>query len=110
VELTDLDWWRGESPTGQQGIFPSNYVKKIEAPAMNEKGSYVAPVPSQYGYPGGQQQQYQQPPQQYNQNPPYAQGQYQPPAQQQPEEQKQPSKLAQFGKNYGRTFVNATAW
>jgi hypothetical protein len=56
------------------------------------------------GYPGG----YQQP--QYA--PQYVQPQ-QPapqPAPQPVQEEKQQGKLAAFGKNYGKTFVNATAW
>jgi len=79
---------------------------------MSEKGAYVRPGPPQYGYG----QQYGQPPpssQQYNPNPPFAQGQYQAPQQQEQQPQQEESKggrLANFGKNYGRTFVNATAW
>lgn len=99
------DWWRGEGPTGQQGIFPSNYVRKIESHAENEHEKRVAYPPPQapYGY-----QQY--PPQQY---PGYGQPQYQPQPQPQPQEvapENKSSRLGEFGKNYGKTFVNATAW
>jgi len=79
---------------------------------MSEKGAYVHPTAPQYGYG----QQYGEPPppsQQYNSNPPFAQGQYQAPQQQDQQPQQEESKgsrLANFGKNYGRTFVNATAW
>jgi hypothetical protein len=103
-----IDWWRGEGPNGQQGIFPSNYVRKIEG--TNEKGApqYGAPVPYQQyggGYPG---QQYQQP---VYQQPQYVAPQPQPaPAQQEEQKHQGGGKLAQFGKNYGKTFVNATAW
>lgn len=55
--------------------------------------------PAQYGY---QQYPVQQP--NYDQPVPYQQPE---PA---PVEEKKSSKLAQFGKNYGKTFVNATAW
>jgi hypothetical protein len=105
------DWWRGEGPLGR-GIFPSNYVRKIEG-HTNEKGAYGAP-PVQYGggggyYPGQPYVQQQQ------QQPMYGQPvQYQPqPVVQQQEpvkEEKKQSKLGEFGKNYGKTFVNATAW
>lgn len=69
------------------------------------------PPPAQYGYPGAQAQ-YQQQPQQpmYGAPAPY---QAPPPQQQQMEQpppEKKPSRLGEFGKNYGRTFVNATAW
>ena len=95
------DWWRGEAPNGQQGIFPSNYVRKLEVPT--EKAMYGPPA--QYGYqqyPG----QYQQQQPNYGQPVPYQQPE-QVPVQ---EEEKKTSKLGQFGKNYGKTFVNATAW
>lgn len=103
----NVDWWRGEA-NGRQGIFPSNYVKKVEGQSQ-EKGVY--PPPAQYGYPGAQAQ-YQQTPQQpmYGAPAPY---QAPPPQQQQMEQpppEKKPSRLGEFGKNYGRTFVNATAW
>ena len=96
-----VDWWRGEV-NGRQGIFPSNYVRKIEAPNQDkEKALY--PPPTQYGGYPGVQQQYQQPT--YGAPAPYQA----PPPEQQPE-QKKPSRLGEFGKNYGKTFVNATAW
>jgi hypothetical protein len=99
------DWWRGRGPAGQEGIFPSSYVRKVDV--TNEKAMVPAPfgAPPPYDY---QQQAPQYPQQQYAQ-PPYGQQQYDP----QPmpiQEEKRPSKLAQFGKNYGKTFVNATAW
>lgn len=92
------DWWRGEGPNGQQGIFPSNYVRKIEAP--KEKRAYPPPAPYE-------SQKY---PEQHQFQPPmYGQPQYQEPQPAQQEEKKS-GKLGQFGKNYGKTFVNATAW
>ncbi|KAI7901215.1 SH3 domain-containing protein [Cokeromyces recurvatus] len=79
VEFVNNDWWKG-TVNGKTGIFPSNYVKKIESP-MNEKkslnstppppppserdsyGSYTSsPLPPKqdsYNYPPP-------PPQQYN--------------------------------------------
>ena len=86
-----------------QGIFPSNYVRKIEGPT--EKDVYGPPAP-QYGYPGqqySQQPMYGQPVQQYKD----PQAVQQLPVQQ---EEKKPSRFKEFGKNYGKTFVNATAW
>jgi len=101
-----LDWWRGEGPSGQ-GIFPSNYVRKIEGGATEKRG-----YTPQYGYPGQQypdqqysQPMYGQPVQQYQSPQPVPQQEV--PVQQ---EEKKQSKLGQFGKNYGKTFVNATAW
>jgi hypothetical protein len=108
---TDIDWWRGEGQNGQKGIFPSNYVRKIEVGEKGYPGEKGA-VPYQGGgYPGQMQQApvYAQPVAQYQQPPPPQQYQQPPPQQQQPQEH-QPSKLSQFGKNYGKTFVNATAW
>ena len=97
VKQANADWWRGENSTGQQGIFPSNYVRKLEESNRGYSDEKVA-APSQY-------------PQHHA--PPYVQPQM--PQQQQQQQQQQPeekktSKLGQFGKNYGRTFVNATAW
>jgi hypothetical protein len=111
LETTHVDWWRGEGPNGQQGIFPSNYVRKIEAPekGFSEKGA----AQYQGGYPGQHAPVYAQPIPQYQQpvyqQPPQQQYQQQAPPPQQQEEHHE-SKLAQFGKNYGKTFVNATAW
>jgi len=117
LEYVNNDWWKGEDQAGQQGIFPSNYVRKLDQ--QNEKSAdrgHGAPIYSQpqpqypaagypgAGYPGG----YQQP--QYA--PQYVQPQ-QPAPQPTPQpvqEEKHQGKLAAFGKNYGKTFVNATAW
>jgi len=103
LEYVNNDWWRGESSSGQQGIFPSNYVRRIEVSDKGYPGDKAA-VP--YQYPGQYAPVYAQPQPQYQQPQQYQQ----PPPPQQQEEQKQPSKLSQFGKNYGKTFVNATAW
>jgi hypothetical protein len=104
LKQLNADWWRGELPTGQQGIFPSNYVRKIEA---NDRGypSEKTPVPYQYASPQQYAPTYVQPQPQYQQ--PAPQQVEQPPPQQQ---EHKSSKLGQFGKNYGKTFVNATAW
>lgn len=73
-----------------------------------EKGAAYGP-PAQYGgYPGqqyNQQPMYSQPVQQYQ--PPFQQQQQPMPVQQQENKQ---SRFSEFGKNYGKTFVNATAW
>jgi LAS seventeen-binding protein 1/2 len=98
-DVVNNDWWRGEAQSGQKGIFPSNYVRKLEP---NEK-SLAPPAPAPYQYPG----QYQPAPYQ----PPMAQQQQPMPVQEAPaQEGQKSSKLGQFGKNYGKTFVNATAW
>ncbi|KAI9475627.1 MAG: hypothetical protein EXX96DRAFT_574007 [Benjaminiella poitrasii] len=94
VEFVNNDWWKG-TINGKTGIFPSNYVKKIETP-INEKkpvnsppppparqserdsyGGYSSPLPPKqdtYNYPP--------PPQQYNSYappPPQATATYTPP-------------------------------
>jgi hypothetical protein len=101
-----VDWWRGEGQNGHQGIFPSNYVCKIEG--SNDKGAqkYGALVLYQQygggGYPG---QLY------YQQQTQYQASQSQPaPVQQEEQKQYGGGKLASFGKGYGKTFVNTTAW
>lgn len=60
LEHTSADWWKG-AVNGREGMFPSNYVKRVEA------GSRAPPAPS---YEQSQQQsQYNQ--QQFNQPQPY---------------------------------------
>jgi hypothetical protein len=104
----DTDWWRGEGANGQQGIFPSNYVRKLEdIPQEKEKGYYPGPqqhqpysAPPPQQYPGAMYQPTQYAPAPYQQAAP----------QQQPPPEQKESRFGRWGKNYGRTFVNATAW
>lgn len=52
-EYMNQDWWMGKNKrTGQEGIFPRNYVLVDEA-----SKAPVAPVQPQYGYPQGPPQQ-----------------------------------------------------
>jgi drebrin-like protein len=30
IDMVDEDWWMGENPRGQTGLFPSNYVELVE--------------------------------------------------------------------------------
>jgi len=86
-------------------------VRKIEAP-VHEKGGF-GQEKGGYGPPGYQA--YPPPPQQYPgamyQPAPYQPGPYQqPPPQQPPPQEHKESRFGKFGKEYGKTFVNATAW
>lgn len=92
------DWWMGQNlRSGQEGIFPRNYVL-VE---QEHKGG-PAPYPQQptYGYPGGSQQQNP-----YNSNVPpmaIAEGNQ---GGQQGEGQ---SKMGEYGKKFGKKLGNAT--
>lgn len=33
IELVDDDWWMGQNPRGESGLFPSNYVELVEGDA-----------------------------------------------------------------------------
>lgn len=115
-EYMNADWWLGKNlRTGQEGVFPVNYVQaqtnptppggpgsnfQAQSPYGNEKGN---------GYGGGypqQQQQYQGPPHGGPSNP------YDSPvppmqiAAGQPEENK-PNKGAEAGKKFGKKLGNA---
>ena len=53
IEMVDEDWWMGQNPHGETGLFPSNYVelveddapvtKQYEQPMMHEPVSESAP-------------------------------------------------------------------
>lgn len=97
-EYMNADWWMGRNTrTGQEGIFPKNYVE-VEAAAQPgysaEKGGYYGAPQPQYGQP-----QYGQP--QYGQ--PYGQPQYggypQPPPQQNPYNSSAPPMAVAEGSN-----------
>ncbi|KAL2122185.1 hypothetical protein VTJ04DRAFT_2640 [Mycothermus thermophilus] len=96
-EYMNDDWWLGRNVrTGQEGIFPRNYV--MVDPVENEKkGSTPVPIP---GYPLNPPAQPQ-----YGQAPPHG---YPAPAPGQPvpEEEKE-SKLAENGKKFGKKLGNA---
>uniref|UniRef100_A0A060T8P7 ARAD1D13046p n=1 Tax=Blastobotrys adeninivorans TaxID=409370 RepID=A0A060T8P7_BLAAD len=122
LEKMNQDWWRGRDlDTGEEGIFPANYVKMDERaihspPPYNEKAQYPPPQP-QYS-PAPQQQYSPAPPQQsqagYATYPPPSVNYYPPPMQQpqpmqQPVEQQpqQSSSGHQHLKKFGSKFGNA---
>jgi hypothetical protein len=93
------DWWLGRNVrTGQEGIFPRNYV--MVDPAENEKkGPTPVPIP---GYPLNSPAQPQ-----YGQASPHGYPAPAPaPGQPGPEEEKE-SKLAEHGKKFGKKLGNA---
>ena len=98
-EYMNQDWWMGQNQrTGQEGIFPRNYVFV--------EHEQKTPVP-QYGYP--QQKQYAGgPPQQqnpYNSHvPPMAVAEGGQPSD---EHNGDPSKAQQYGKKFGKKLGNA---
>ncbi|KAH7305034.1 SH3 domain-containing protein [Stachybotrys elegans] len=104
-EYMNNDWWMGRNErTGQEGIFPRNYVFVEQQPQQKGPAPYGQP---QYGYPYQQQGPPQGPPPQQN---PYntavppvavAEGQHQ------QGEQQGDSKVAQYGKKFGSKLGNA---
>ncbi|KAI5120209.1 hypothetical protein M0805_006315 [Coniferiporia weirii] len=51
VSETNVDWWTGKLH-GQQGLFPSNYVERIETRMPASPGRAPKPVPAPMGRPG----------------------------------------------------------
>ena len=63
IEMVDEDWWMGQNPRGESGLFPSNYVELVDdggdddaqapapapapAPAQPSAQSHPEPVPEQ---------------------------------------------------------------
>ena len=53
IEMVDNDWWMGQNPRGETGLFPSNYVELVEGESHNEGqeahevATSSAPEPSQ---------------------------------------------------------------
>ncbi|KAL8963558.1 MAG: hypothetical protein Q9193_000181, partial [Seirophora villosa] len=41
IDMVDEDWWMGENPRGDVGLFPSNYVELV---ADEERGAAAAPA------------------------------------------------------------------
>ncbi|KEY68155.1 hypothetical protein S7711_08343 [Stachybotrys chartarum IBT 7711] len=109
-EYMNQDWWMGQNQrTGQEGIFPRNYVfvensqpKGPPGPVPYAQPQYAQP---QYGYPG----QHQGPPPQQNPYnaavPPMAVAEGQPA--QQGQHQEGDNKVAQYGKKFGSKLGNA---
>lgn len=101
-EYMNQDWWMGQNlRTGQEGIFPRNYVL-VE---HENKGPVMAPPQQpQYGYPGAMQQ--GPPPQQnpYNNSvPPMAVAEGGQPQQGQHGD----NKVNEYGKKFGKKLGNA---
>ncbi|KAJ7650642.1 hypothetical protein FB45DRAFT_1050553 [Roridomyces roridus] len=131
VEETNPDWWTGRY-NGKQGLFPSNYVEKLQSPPSNApyappRDSYnpsMPPYPSQPVYQappgpypgpgyqppgGGYQPPYQGPPQapynSYGGPPPPMVVQQAPPAAPPPQEPPKKSKIS----GLGNTLAHSTA-
>ncbi len=101
-EYMNQDWWMGRNErTGQEGIFPRNYVmpeQDYKAP-----GGYGPPQP-QYGYPAGPPGQ-QNP---YNANvPPMAVAEGGGGGQGQPAQEGEGNKAGEYGKKFGKKLGNA---
>jgi hypothetical protein len=103
------EWWLGKNVrTGEEGIFPSNYVRREAHPSALAQPQHQQPAGNEYYgsdqkyYPGQQQQQPYQP----QAHDPYA-GPV-PPIQiaEQPTEGK-PGKGAEMGKKFGKKLGNA---
>ncbi len=50
IEMVDEDWWMGQNPRGETGLFPSNYVELIDDGGAGEQAAHQAepePEPEQ---------------------------------------------------------------
>lgn len=111
-EHMNADWWLGKNlRTGQEGVFPVNYVQVQTNPSRTGMDGAMSPSPGYYGnekangYGGYQPQQQQGPP------PPGPSNPYNsavPPMQiaEQPVESK-PGKGQEMGKKFGKKLGNA---
>jgi len=89
TEYMNAEWWKGKNErTGQEGIFPSSYVKAVEqkGPAYSAVQPYQQPQPTNYG----------------NMPLDVSQGAGDPP--------KQPGKGAEMGKKFGKKLGNAAVF
>lgn len=123
LEKLNGDWWRGRDlNSGNEGIFPSNYVRASDSGYGaggddGKKGMYMQPPPQQQ-----QQQQYYPPPQQmypaqsappyypppstnYYQQPPPEQAAPQPEQQQQPHRHHGGAAMKKFGSKLGNAAI-----
>ena len=107
-EHMNQDWWMGQNlRTGQQGIFPCNYVLVDQDQLKGPPPPAVPYAQPQYGYPQGP------PPQQnpYNSNVPpmaVAEGGQPPPGEQQQQQQGgSDNKVGEYGKKFGKKLGNA---
>ncbi|KAJ6444038.1 SH3 domain-containing protein [Purpureocillium lavendulum] len=100
-EYMNQDWWMGQNVrTGQEGIFPRNYVL-VEDDQQKGQQPYGYPAQPQYGYPQGPPQQ-QNP---YNSSvPPMAVAEGGQPG---GDQQQGDNKVGQYGKKFGKKLGNA---
>ncbi|MCJ1477034.1 hypothetical protein MMC13_005705 [Lambiella insularis] len=52
IEMVDDDWWMGENPRGETGLFPSNYVELVEDSEHHEHAAQPEPVAKAAPLPG----------------------------------------------------------
>jgi hypothetical protein len=120
IEHTSPDWWKG-SCNGREGMFPSNYVKRLEIRSPSQQLPAPSYDQSQMQYSPSQQQLYNQGPQQqfqpqynnqypqqgYSAQPPYQQQQAAPPQQVvvQQEGHQDQSHLRKFGSKLGNAAI-----
>jgi drebrin-like protein len=43
--MVDEDWWTGQNPQGQNGLFPSNYVELVQEDDGGEEDTRAAQPP-----------------------------------------------------------------
>jgi hypothetical protein len=109
TEKLNPEWWQGKNVrTGEEGIFPANYVRVENGPsalALNSEKSpsymYEQPRQNNSGYPGSQQ--YQSPPPVQD---PYA-GPTPPMAMANQPNPRTPGKGQEMGKKFGKKLGNA---
>ena len=56
IEMVDEDWWMGQNPRGETGLFPSNYVELVEDGGAGGQAAHQAeaePEPEPEAHHGG---------------------------------------------------------
>ncbi len=51
IEMVDDDWWMGENPRGETGLFPSNYVELVEGNAQASEPAASHSEPQEHAAP-----------------------------------------------------------
>lgn len=115
IEEVNTDWWRGRDlQTGQEGLFPSNYVRIVGSREQPRKSANSYPIPSdvaKYGdrsqLPAPQQLPYPPPSTNYYNSQSQQVQQQQPQQVQAPQEEKHHHHVSNGAKKFGDKMGNA---